>query len=359
MLLFTKGSFLLKAVALIMVFSFGANLFVPLALACTRVMWLTENGHVYVGRTQDWTERVNSKFRKFPRGISRVGVVAENPAKWTSKYGSFAITGYDIGTHEGVNEKGLSTHLLFLADEASDYGKRDPSIPGLSIELWAQYYLDNFATVTEAVQDIRQGKLQVVPIIFPNGAQSRLHLSLEDKTGNSAIVEYINGKPKVYMDKSYAVMTNEPTYDKQLANLKNYRSFGGNKPLPGERTPMDRFVRASYYTKALPQPANPETAAAYMFSVIRNASVPFGAGEPDKPNVANTIFRTVIDLTNQRYYFESTYAPNVVWVDFSELDYSEGSDEEELAVEQEIFSLNGSATDRVIPKKPFVFGGQI
>jgi penicillin V acylase-like amidase (Ntn superfamily) len=38
-------------------------------------------------------------------------------------------------------------------------------------------------------------------------------------------------------------------------------------------------------------------------------------GDPDRPNVASTIFRTVQDLTSGRYYFESTYAPNVVGVD--------------------------------------------
>jgi len=33
-------------------------------------------------------------------------------------------------------------------------------------------------------------------------------------------------------DRRFTVMTNEPTYDKQIENLKQYRSFGGDKPLP-------------------------------------------------------------------------------------------------------------------------------
>jgi choloylglycine hydrolase len=93
-----------------------------------------------------------------------------------------------------------------------------------------------------------------------------------------------------------------------------------------------------------------------MFSVIRNVSVPFGAGDPNRPNIASTIFRTVIDHTGGRYYFESTYAPNVVWIDYSNLDFSEGTSEMELPVEKRIFSLNGDVTGQLEKAKPFVFG---
>jgi choloylglycine hydrolase len=93
-----------------------------------------------------------------------------------------------------------------------------------------------------------------------------------------------------------------------------------------------------------------------MFSVIRNVSVPFGSPDPDKPNVASTIFRTVQDLTGGRYYFESAYAPNVVWIDYSKLDFSKGMPEMELQVEKKIFSLNGDVTSQLEKAKPFVFG---
>jgi choloylglycine hydrolase len=151
-------------------------------------------------------------------------------------------------------------------------------------------------------------------------------------------------------------MTNEPTYDKQIENLQQYRSFGGDKPLPGERTPTDRFVRAAYYVNNLPTPANPAEGAAYMFSVIRNVSVPFGKPDPLKPNVSSTIFRSVIDLTGGRYYFESTYAPNVVWIDYGKLNFGKGMPEQEVQVEKMIFSLNGDVSSKLKPANPFVFG---
>ena len=327
----------------------------PAAHACSRVVWVSPDNQVFVGRTQDWTEKAGSAFRVHPRGEQRVGAVAQNPHKWTSKYGSLVLTAYDIGTHEGVNEKGLSAHALYLAVEAA-FGDRDPKRQGIGIMQWVQYYLDNFATVAEAVEAQKSFAFQIEPLILPNGYPTLVHVSLSDKTGDSAVIEYIGGKARIYHDRRFTVMTNEPTYDKQIENLKQYRTFGGDKPLPGERTPSDRFVRAAYYANGLPKPASPGEGAAYMFSVIRNVSVPFGLGDPDRPNVASTIFRTVIDMTGQRYYFESTYAPNVVWIDYSKLDFSKGSGERELQVEKKIFSLNGDVTSQLQPAKPFVFG---
>ncbi len=325
------------------------------ALACTRVLWSAPEGQVLVGRTQDWTEKANSAFRVYPRGITRTGAVAENPHKWTSKYGSVALSAYDMGTHEGVNEKGLSAHALYLAEENS-FDPRDPKLEGIGIMQWVQYYLDNYATVAEAVEAQNSWAFQIEPLILPNGYPTLVHVSLSDKSGDSAVVEFIGGKARIYHDKRFTVMTNEPTYDKQIENLKQYRTFGGDKALPGERTPTDRFVRAAYYANGLPKPASKDEAAAFMFSVIRNVSVPFGLGDPDRPNVASTIFRTVQDLTGGRYYFESTYAPNVVWLDTSKFDFSEGQPEMELQVEKKIFALNGDVTSQVQKATPFVFG---
>jgi len=325
------------------------------AYPCTRVLWKSPDGQVFVGRTQDWTEKAGHAFRVHPRGVTRTGAVAENPHRWTSKYGSLVLTAYDMGTHEGVNEKGLSGHALYLAEENS-FDKRDPKLEGIGIMQWVQYYLDNYATVAEAVEAQKSWPFQIEPLILPNGYPTLVHVSLSDKSGDSAVIEFIGGKPRIYHDRRFTVMTNEPTYDKQIENLKQYRTFGGDKPLPGERTPSDRFVRAAYYASGLQQPSSPGEGAAYMFSVIRNISVPFGLGDPNRPNVASTIFRTVIDHTGERYYFESTYAPNVVWVDYSKMDFSKGAGERELKVEKMIFSLHGDVTSQLAKATPFVFG---
>ena len=284
-----------------------------------------------------------------------MGAVAENPHTWTSTYGSLVLSAYDSGTHEGVNEQGLSAHALYLAEEAA-FGERNPEVEAIGIMQWVQFYLDNYATVAEAVEAQKTLAFQIEALILPNGYPTLVHVSLSDKSGDSAVIEYIGGEARVYHDRRFTVMTNEPTYDKQIENLKQYRTFGGDKPLPGERTPSDRFVRAAYYANGLPEPADADEGAAFIFSVIRNVSVPFGLEDPDRPNVASTIFRTVQDLTGGRYYFESTYAPNVVGVDTTALDFTAGRPEMELQVEKKILSLSGDVTSHLEPAEPFVFG---
>ena len=86
-------------------------------------------------------------------------------------------------------------------------------------------------------------RIAIEPLILPNGFPTLVHISLEDRTCDSAVIEYLAGKATIHHDRRFTVMTNEPTYDKQIENLKRYRTFGGDKPLPGERTPTDRFVR--------------------------------------------------------------------------------------------------------------------
>lgn len=58
-----------------------------------------------------------------------------------------------------------------------------------------------------------------------------------------------------------------------------------------------------------------------MFSVIRNTAQPFRIPDPDKPNVSQTIWQTVSDLTDKRSIFERTTRPNIDWVSQS-LTYS-------------------------------------
>ena len=54
---------------------------------------------------------------------------------------------------------------------------------------------------------------------------------------------------------------------------------------------------------------------ATVFSIIRNASVPFLNVSQKRPNLAPTYWRSVGDLTNRIYYFEEANRPNVFWVD--------------------------------------------
>lgn len=323
--------------------------------ACTRAVYLGPDNMIVTGRTMDWKEDPQSNIYFFPRGMERRGGKTDNTVKWTSVYGSVVTAGYDIGVCDGMNEKGLVANLLFLAE--SDYHRPDDKRPVMGLSIWTQYVLDNFATVDEAVEVLGKEVFRIDDPDLPNGAKSTLHLSISDPTGNSAIFEYINGNLVIHHGRNCQVMTNSPTYDKQQTLDDYWEQIGGLVMLPGTNRASDRFVRASFYIKALPQTADYRQAVAGVFSVMRNVSVPLGISIPSQPNIASTRWRTVADQKNRVYYFESTLSPDIFWIDLNALDFSADKSVRKLTLTNgEIYS--GDAAVKMQDAEPlsFLFG---
>lgn len=327
-------------------------LLASVAEACTRAVYFGKEGQTVTGRSMDWAEDMYSNLWIFPRGMERNGGLGEKSLTWTSRYGSVITSGYEAGTTDGMNEKGLVANLLYLTE--SKYPPLDDPRPAIVISAWAQYMLDNFATVEEAVSDARRGRYRMVTVEAPNGKEGMVHLSISDPSGDSAIFEYIGGELEIHHDRAYQVMTNSPVYAEQLALNRYWEQIGGTVMLPGTNRAADRFVRASFYINACTQTADPREAVAAVFSVIRNCSVPRGISTPDQPNISSTIWRTVSDQKNLIYYFENTASPSIVWVKLSELDLSEGSGVRKLSVHDNP-DLGGDQTANFEPAAPFTF----
>ncbi|MGO2747619.1 linear amide C-N hydrolase [Microbacterium sp.] len=290
---------------------------------CTRVLWPDANGAVLVGRNMDYHRDLGTNLWKLPRGVVRDDGV-EGALSWTAKYGSVVAAAFDMISVDGMNEAGLAGHVLWLAE--SVYGEYDPERPALSQAVWLQYFLDNYATVAEAVEWMESTGAQVVQLTDPaSGEVPAIHLALNDASGDSAIIEYIDGAVEIHHSPEFRVMTNSPKFDEQLELLARFEGFGGDAPVPGTTNAPDRFARAAYYVSRLPEPTSQLAAIASMFSVIRNAAQPFRNPDPGKPDASQTIWQIVADQTNLRYIFESTTRPNIVWVDFADLDFSEDS----------------------------------
>ena len=157
---------------------------------------------------------------------------------------------------------------------------------------------------------------------WPNGSASTLHLAITDETGNTAVLEYLDGNLSIHEGKEFQVMTNSPRYDYQLAINDYWKEVGGLQMLPGTNRSSDRFVRASFYIHAIPQTPDAKIAVPSVLSVMRNVSVPFGITTPDKPHISSTRWRSVSDQKNKIYYFESVMTPNLFWLDLKKIDFS-------------------------------------
>jgi len=136
---------------------------------------------------------------------------------------------------------------------------------------------------------------------------------------------------------------------RQLANRALYSFDGATRqtPIPGNVDPTHRFVRADYYRGMLPEPKNDREAIASILAIARNVSVPFGAPNNLPDSLYSTEYRSAIDITNRRYYFELTTTPSVIWADLTKFDLSEGSPV--LVLDPNDISLSGDVTKNFKP----------
>jgi penicillin V acylase-like amidase (Ntn superfamily) len=315
--------------------------------ACTRLVYLGADSLVMTARTLDWQYEMPTNLYVFPRGIRQKGAETGNALSWTSRYGSLVAEAYDCGACDGINEKGLVANLLWLSE--SDYARKNDERPVLNIGLWAQYVLDNFATVHEAVEELSKELFCIDVPTLPTGDKATQHLSISDATGNSAILEYLDGRLVIHEGKQYQVMTNSPSYDKQLAIRDYWNYIGGNTMMPGCKRSADRFVRASFYVNSLKKIADPQKAVAAVMSVTRNVSVPYGIGSSDSPNIASTLWRVVADQTNKVYYFEDVLSMGVLHINLKELNFRQGAPIMKLDVVHNHYT--GDATKSLQPTK--------
>lgn len=328
------------------------------AEACTRIVYKGPNGTIITARSMDFSMEIPANLWQFPRGMKREGQTGTNTIGWTSKYGSIVVSSWDIAVSDGLNEKGLNANMLWLNNSKYPQFEKDGKKKGLAVSLWAQYALDNFATVKEAVEQFKKEEFVIVTDFIPGTDKyTTIHLSLSDPTGDSAILEYINGKLVIHHDPSYTVMTNDPIFEEQLAINEYWKEIPGKIFLPGTNRAADRFVRASYYIDAIPQTDNTRVAIASVFSVIRNCSVPYGISTEGFPNLSTTRWRIVADQKNMVYYFEDALSPNAVWVDFKNLDFSQSKGKvKKLSLDkQQVYA--GETSDKFVDTKPMVFQG--
>lgn len=325
--------------------------------SCTRVVYKGPNNTVLTGRTMDFSLEIPANQWVFPRGMKRNGEVGENSIEWVSKYGSLAVSSWDISTSDGMNEKGLVANMLWLVESEYPDFEKGGEKDGLAISMWAQYVLDNFATVSEAVTALENDCFAIVSDFIPGTDKfTTVHLSISDATGDNAIFEYIGGKLVIHHDPSYIVMTNDPAYEKQLAIAKYWENIPGKTFLPGSVTAPDRFVRASFFINAIPQTDDTRIAVASVFSVIRNTSVPYGFEIEGYPNLSTTRWRVVADQKNLVYYFESALTPNTFWVDLKKIDFSEKGSVRKLDLSDNK-TYSGETSSQFKKSAPFKFIG--
>ncbi len=311
------------------------------SFACSKITNNFGDTGVYTARTTDLCIDLAYDVAIYPQGMKDTGQVSKGKQlEWTSKYASIMVRENEpplLANIEGVNEKGLGVNLLYLG--GTQYEKRDINKPGISMYVWAKYVMDNYATVDEVLASLKQYQLVIEPVkIAGNDLILPMHFSIEDATGDNAIIEFLNGEMKVFHSKKYGTMTNEPSYDKQLANLAKVQKTSNYSKdyLPGGANSANRFVRAYFYSSNLPKKVNSNLdAVEYMFSAISGVFVPYYAdydkhcglvsGDPNAGDTWPTQWATLTDQKNRVLYLIDGKSGNQISVHLDKFNVSPGS----------------------------------
>ncbi|SDX80471.1 linear amide C-N hydrolase [Paenibacillus sp. PDC88] len=150
--------------------------------------------------------------------------------RWKTKYGNITFTqfGRELPMN-GMNEKGLTIAMMYHEDGL--YPQTD-SRPALNELQWIQYQLDQYASVEEVIYHLDHIRLEKTLY--------ELHYMIADATGQTAIIEFIEGRAHVTQDAPYFSLTNT-SFEKSLAYANQFQDI----PIPQlsrKVTSLDRFT---------------------------------------------------------------------------------------------------------------------
>lgn len=304
------------------------------AEACSRITYTSADGSVVTGRSMDWPKTDDVKLKSFPKGEKRSGL-GSNPIEWTSKYASISATSHNFA-NSGINETRLAVDVLYL--ESSDYGSLQEGEKTITTSMITQFLLDNFATAQEVADYFQNAKLR--PVLDKEkanllGADLTLHYIVTDSTGDNTIIEYIDGKAKIHHQKGSIVYTNDPEYDKMLAIGDYFKEAGIEGSMPGSSLSQARFVYLTGWLgqtiqapipdiqKEIPNYTYQDQQIATVLSLMRGVSTPFGIiFDSAHLNNSSTLWRTVTDVKDGIFYFDSALTPLTLKIDLSKINWN-------------------------------------
>ncbi len=317
--------------------------------ACTGITLIATDGTVVHARTLEFAIDIDSSVIMVPRGYARTGTTPDGKPglQWTAKYASVGTNGVGKPVlFDGVNEKGLSSGLFYFPTSAG-YMPYTAADAGRTLAPWelGSWLLENFASVDEVKANI--GKIVVPAVVYEGwGMAPEVHFIVQDASGQSIVIEYVGGKLHVH-DDPLGVLTNSPTFDWHMTNLRNYVNFSmvnvppvkvgsvtlepfgqgsGMLGLPGDFTPPSRFVRAVAFSQSVLPSQTGDDAILQAFHLLNQFDIPKGAARDHEKDAHGniqadyTLWTSASDLKAKRFYFRTYENSQIRMVDLMKMD---------------------------------------
>lgn len=246
--------------------------FIQTAFACTAFQLRSQDGAIIYARSMEFGYAMDSEVLVMPRGTEFAGTVPNGQGLlWKVKYGYVGLNqNFDrMLISDGMNEKGLVIGCLYLPCYAK-YEIYDPKRKEVSLGAWElpSFLLATCSSITEVKAALKKVAVVEEPLPEMDGFILPVHFYLSDNSGEVLIIEYVDGIQHLHKN-PIGVLTNAPPFDWQLINLGNYINLtsdnidelkisswtvnpcgqgSGLLGLPGDFTPVSRFVRAALFS---------------------------------------------------------------------------------------------------------------
>ena len=353
------------------VVSFFLLMSCALAEACTGIRLGVQDGSFVHGRTLEFGVELPTSILVMPRGYVCTGTTPLGPGlQYVTKYGLVGAMVFDkVAVLDGMNEKGLAIGTFFFPGFA-EYAAimEENQSRALSPSEFPSWVLSQFATVDEL-----QASLSSV-VIAPTceagwgSAPPPFHYIVYDTSGKCLVLEPLRGSIQTY-DNPLGVLTNSPTFDWHMTNLRNYLNlhpenaspievdglrlapFGqgsGMVGLPGDFTPPSRFVRATLIAQTALLSSTAQEAVLQLFHLLNLFDIPKGFSRAAKGETSSftdsTSITCVRDPQSLTYYFKTYEDQAIKVVDLKKFDLDSGKLLKiETAGKEQVFDISQSA----------------
>jgi choloylglycine hydrolase len=316
----------------------------PLASACTGIRLIAADGAVVPGRTLEFGFDLKSEVIVIPKGTRIEGSTPDGGKgiSYTTKYGMLGANAVGMPVIiDGINDQGLYVGIFYFPSYA-DYPAATPENRphGMAPFEYANWLLGNFDSVDEVRAEF--DKVALFPVVVEAIKQAPpVHFVVHDRSGKAVVIEPVAGKLVIH-DNPLGVMSNSPTFDWHMTNLRNYinltvtnvppvdlgtakfAQFGegsGLRGLPGDYTPPSRLVRAVVFSQAAPQSATGPEAVLQAFHILNAFDIPRGSVRSkteEGVDLDYTLWTSVADLKNLKWSFRTFGDQSIRSVDLPE-----------------------------------------
>ena len=288
---------------------------------CTAITYKTKD--FYFGRTLDYEISYGDEVTITPRNYEFNFRHKQNIKNHYAIIGMAYVTENYPLYYEAVNEKGLGIAGLNFVGNAQ-YNKKIKGKDNITQFEFIPWILSQSTTVKEAKKLIEKINFLDEPF-STNLPLAQLHWIISDII-ESITVEAVKDGIKIY-ENPVGVLTNNPTFDKQMFELNNYMNLSTKSPkntfakslnldkysrgmgaigLPGDLSSQSRFIRAAFVKMNSVSKEEEKESVSQFFHILNSVEQQRGCCELDDGIFEITIYTSCCNASKGIYYY-TTY----------------------------------------------------